>query len=230
MFSTIDNWFLHVIGTVAGRHSLFDRTTVGLTEANSVKLLPLTAILVYLWFRKDSSERSKSAVIEAVIGMFAAIILSRSIQNLLPLRLRPLHSGTPEFVAPIGTKAEVLEHWSSFPSDHAALSFALSTAVMHVSRPLGTLCYLWSIALVCAPRLYAGYHYASDLFAGAIIGIAAVLCVRLLVPTNAAMTCMNGVAARYPGPFAAALFVLMFFFATMFGDIRLALQGLFKSV
>jgi undecaprenyl-diphosphatase len=160
--------------------------------------------------------------------MFVAVVVSRLVQNLSPLRPRPLHSGDPAYVAPLGMMAEMPEHWSSFPSDHAALSFALSTALWHFSRQLGALAYAWSLLIVCLPRIYAGYHYASDVLGGAIIGTVVVLCLPLFLPTKAAAGRASNVAARYPGLFNAGFFILMFFFATMFDDIRQAANGLFK--
>ena len=65
--------------------------------------------------------------------MFIAGALSRAIQNCLPERVRPLHSGDPASIPPLGiTPDGVLEHWSSF-SDHAAVYFALSTALSRFS-------------------------------------------------------------------------------------------------
>jgi len=131
---------------------------------------------------------------------------------------------------PIGTDAEMLKDWSSFPSDHAALVFSLSTAIWHVSRPLGVLCYAWSTFVVCLPRVYEGYHYASDVLGGALIGIGAVLCVRMLLPTRALTDATNGLAERYPGLFNTGFFGLLFLFTTLFDDIRVAARALFRHV
>ena len=230
MFSKIDDYVLHLAGAFAGRHELFDKFVINILDRYSFKLLPLTAMLIYIWSREDEKRLARTAVVEAVAGTLAAVAVSRLIQNLSPLRLRPLHSGNPAFVAPIGTNTETLEHWSSFPSDHAALSFALSTAIWHFSRPLGALSYAWSVLIVCLPRIYAGYHYASDALGGAVVGVGAVLCVRLLLPTEAVAGRASSLAARYPGPFNAAMFILMFFFTTMFEDIRLVFYALLKRV
>lgn len=224
----LDGCVLRLTGAVAGRHALFDKFVVKLLGLNSVKLLPLMVVLIYLWFRDEEEISTRTTVIEAVASMFAAVMTSRLVQNLAPLRLRPLHAGDPTFVAPIGTDTAVLEHWSSFPSDHAALSFALSTVLWRFSRPLGALSYAWSALIVCLPRIYAGYHYASDILSGAAIGIAMAVCVRRFFPAKAAADRASDVAARYSGLFNAGLFVLMYLFATMFVDVRLAFAALFK--
>lgn len=228
ILSSLDNYVMHFTGAIAGRHALFDKFVVKFLGLNSVKLLPLMVVLIYLWFCDEEGISARATVIESVAGMFTAVMVSRLIQNVSPLRLRPLHAGDPTFVAPIGTDTAVLEHWSSFPSDHAALSFALSTALWRFCRPLGALTYAWSALIVCLPRIYAGYHFASDILIGAAIGIVVAVCVRRLFPTKAAADRASDVAARYPGLFNAGLFVLMFLFATMFVDVRLAIAALFK--
>ena len=228
MISSLDNYVMHLTGAIAGRHAFLDKFITKFLQLHSVKLLPLMAILIYLWFREDDGESARNTAVEAVTSMFVAVVVSRSVQNLSPLRLRPLHAGNPAFVAPIGIDTEMLEHWSSFPSDNAALSFALSTALWRFSRPLGALAYAWSALIVCLPRIYAGYHYISDVLGGAIIGITAVLCLRLFFPIKRTTDRLSNVAAHYPGLFNTGLFTLMFFFATTFDDIRKAAHGMFK--
>jgi hypothetical protein len=107
--------------------------------------------------------------------MLFAVLVSRSIQDFLPERLRPLNAGDPHFVAPLGVRIDEMEHWSSFPSDHAALFFAFSTALWLTSRTLGAIGYAWSVFIICIPRIYSGRHYASDVVAGATIGVAVAL-------------------------------------------------------
>src|SRR5215216_4888016 len=102
MLSYLDNAVLRLIGEFAGRHVLFDKL-IKLTHLYTIKTLPLMATLVYLWFRRDQSGRSRCAVTEAIVGMFLSILTSRLIQNLSPSRPRPFHSGNPAFVPPIGT-------------------------------------------------------------------------------------------------------------------------------
>src|SRR5689334_11957495 len=116
MFSKFDDYVVQLAATIAGQQEFFDKFVARFLDLYSVKLLPLMAILVYLWFREDERRLARDTVVEAIAGMLAAVAISRFAQNLSPLRLRPLHSGNPAFVAPIGAKADIPEHWSSVPS------------------------------------------------------------------------------------------------------------------
>jgi len=60
---------------------------------------------------------------------------------------------------------------SSFPSDHAALFFALAVAIFFASRRAGWFAFFYSLVLICLPRVYLGEHYPTDVMAGAAIGM-----------------------------------------------------------
>ncbi|WP_084673926.1 phosphatase PAP2 family protein [Methylobacterium sp. WSM2598] len=229
MLTTIDNYFLDLMGRFAGHNALLDRFVIKFLDLDSVKCLPFIMCIVYFWYRKSDRKSYKIFAIGAVISVFTAILTSRLTQNLLPMRLRPLHSGDSNFIAPIGTKIEIFEHWSSFPSDSSAYAFALSTAIWYASRSLGSFFYAWSIFVMCLPRIYAGYHYATDIIAGAIIGISTAMFVRFLLPINTISRRVEAISTTHPGLFNVAFFVLMFLLTTQFSDIRTAFASLFKA-
>ncbi len=68
---------------------------------------------------------------------------------------------------------------SSFPSNAAAVGFALATAVFVRHRRTGAalyvLAFLWGLA-----RVYAGVHYPADVLGGAVIGVASGIAMTLL--------------------------------------------------
>jgi undecaprenyl-diphosphatase len=110
--------------------------------------------------------------------------------------------------------------WSSFPSDHAALFFALATCILFVSRGAGILAFCHAFFVVSLPRVYVGLHYPTDILAGAAIGIvvaspAAIVTVRTSV-TRPAMRWLE----RFPGTFYASLFLLTFLIAVVFDPVR----------
>ena len=71
---------------------------------------------------------------------------------------------------------------SSFPSNPAAVAFAIATAVFLAHRRMGlalfVLAFLWAFS-----RVYAGVHYPSDVLAGASLGIVMALVVRAWIWT-----------------------------------------------
>jgi undecaprenyl-diphosphatase len=217
----VDSLVLRAMGSLAEKSLIANKFVIGILPSHSFKLLPIVVCLWLLWFSKSFGARSRLAVVHGVIGMFAAFIFARAMQNLLPERQRPLHAGDPNFVLPLGSDTSVLERWSSFPSDHAVIVFALSTAIWRTSRPLGAACYAWSTFVICFPRMYAGWHYASDVIAGALIGIAIALIVERVLPIEGrAMPYLAVAEKRFVGLFYAAFFVFSFQLATMFEDVR----------
>ena len=64
----------------------------------------------------------------------------------------------------------------SFPSDHAAVAFAIAFAVLAFSRRAG-IGFLTAAALIGLSRIALGMHYPSDVIAGAGVGWAAALLV-----------------------------------------------------
>jgi membrane-associated phospholipid phosphatase len=231
MLNVFDTYVMTVLGHYAHRSPFADNLIIKFLGLSSVKLLPLVTCLWLLWFSKSLGLRARTAVVQAVVAMFTAVAISRLIQNFLPNRLRPLHSGDPHYTLPFGVELDILEHWSSFPSDHAALIFALSTIVWRVSRPLGAACYAWSLLVVCLPRVYAGYHYASDILGAAFIGILTALIICWFVPIKTRiMPLVSAAEEKAPTLFYAAFFVLSYQFTTMFDDARGAFRALSKYI
>ncbi len=92
----------------------------------------------------------------------AAANLTNTALKLLVRRRRPVLEGLPALVR---TPTQL-----SFPSAHAASSFAGALAYARLGLPVAPL-YALAVAL-SASRLYLGVHYPSDLVAGALLGSA----------------------------------------------------------
>jgi undecaprenyl-diphosphatase len=179
-----------------------------------------------LWFseRRQGQNRLIALLFVAVAAIFVGRVLALS----LPFRLRPLHTPGLDLDMPIAMRASTLEGWSSFPSDHAVLFFALATGLFMVSRLVGAVALLHAALVVCLPRIYLGLHYPSDILAGALIGaaLAALLVNRLgdALDDRDAL----GFSARHPAPFYAAMFLVTFQSASMFESLRRAISGVFR--
>lgn len=139
--------------------------------ANLLKGGLFMAYFWWAWFkaRGDIVSRRRRIVI-SIAGAVVVVIVARILQLTLHFHERPLY-GAPNFILPVGVESADLSHWSSFPSDHAALFFALSLAVWYEDRVLGYVAMGWTFVVICLPRIYIGDHYASDVVAGAILGV-----------------------------------------------------------
>jgi membrane-associated phospholipid phosphatase len=167
--NSFDNFVMSLMAEYSQKSVALNKIIVQLFDYYTIKIVPVFFCVWLLWFG-SKAEKYRPAIVRALLGMLFAVFVSRSIQDFLPERLRPLNAGDPHFIPPLGVHIDEMEHWSSFPSDHAALFFAFSTALWLTSRTFGALGYAWSVFIICIPRIYSGRHYASDVVAGAAIG------------------------------------------------------------
>jgi undecaprenyl-diphosphatase len=167
-----DTTILAWINRFAQQCPPFDRTLAFITHSHMFKGGVLVAITLWLWFKKDTCQlRNRERILACYAGSLAAIALARSISFLMPFRVRPLHAEGLNFILPCGVLSGELSGWSSFPSDHAVLFFAIATGLAFVSRRAGICALLYTTVLIVFPRLYFGFHYPSDIIAGAGMGI-----------------------------------------------------------
>jgi undecaprenyl-diphosphatase len=131
----------------------------------------VTALLWAAWVRPSATrERDRAVLMAGVVLTATALVVARVMALLLPFRERPRF--TPELgFNLVGGKTDLtLLKWSSFPSDHATMYFALATILFLVSRRLGLVAYLHALFVVCFPLMYLGNHFPTDVICGALIG------------------------------------------------------------
>jgi undecaprenyl-diphosphatase len=134
--------------------------------------------------------------------------------------LRPLHDPAVEFRLPYDVDPAALGGWSSFPSDHAALFFAVATGLFFVSARAGLFAWLYVLVVICLPRVYLGFHYPSDILAGALLGAAWVIAANRLSVARRVTRPLLDWSKAHPSLFHAGLFALSFQIVTLFDDVR----------
>ncbi len=167
-----DAKILHFLNQFAHRSWLFDHFICFVDGNVLLKGGIITAFLWWAWFRRgDTKPRDREFVLSGIVMAIAALAVARTLALFLPFRERPLFTPQLNFRPPFGTDLIDLIHWSSFPSDHAALYFCLATTVFCVSRKIGLLAFAHALFVGCFSRIYLGAHYPTDILAGAAIGI-----------------------------------------------------------
>ena len=186
LFHWLDLPTLYGLNQFAGVSGTFDRLVSNAVHVHLLKGGVVMAVLWWLWFRGagPDQERTRQRLILTMAGGIAGVAIARTLAALLPMRLRPIHEPGIEFVLPLGMEATVLDGWSSFPSDHAVLFFALATGFWFVSRVAGAVTLAYAAVIICLPRIYLGLHYPTDILAGALVGIAVASAVQWLPLAN----------------------------------------------
>ncbi len=207
----------------AAQNDVINHAIFVASEATLVTGALLIALVWYCWF-KNSAQAARERLMLGFGAVLITAVLSRVLQVSLPLRLRPLHDLASGFQPLPGIDMALANHWGSFPSDHAALFFALVAVIWQRSRWLGLLA-LMSALYGTLPRIYFGLHYFSDVAAGALLGIGLVLMFERFGPRALAH---RGTAweQRLPGVFYGAAFLASVEVATLFEDIRQVARGI----
>lgn len=213
-----DRYLLLWINSPAGQNGVVDKFMYDLADSDLVKGGIFLAFYWGLWFDRDGSQRR-----DVVVALAAAIItaiLSRGLQVGLPFHLRPLHTPGIGVHVPIGVDPAILNTFSSFPSDHAMLFFALSVPIWWRSRWLGAAAMLWTVLLIALPRVYLGYHFPSDVIAGAVLGVIVMVVLCRLISRMRLPDRVVALSKTHPAAFYAVAFLVTFELALLFADVR----------
>lgn len=164
-----------------GKSSLLD-SAMRLFVNDYFIIVSLSLALVGLWFvGKDKLQREchQRAVMCAAIsvGITCAVV---AIINLLYTTPHRPFQDMPELLDRVN-RIFYAPHDPSFPSNGAAVAFAIATAVWLVNRKIGALLYFLAF-LWCFARVYAAVHYPLDVVGGAAIGIVVSYLVYKILP------------------------------------------------
>ncbi len=219
--NVFDESILHFLNSFAHKSVHFDSWMNFLLSDYFFKGGIVMAVCWFLWFHKSAdSDKGRKGILVAIISSFIAIVVGRGLALILPFRLRPAYNPDIFFLRPYKFNDHFIDDWSSFPSDHAVLFFALATGIFLVSKKAGVLTALYIFFIIFFPRVYFGLHYPTDILAGAAIGILityAVSRIRVFVPL---VRKLLEFSSKQPGYFYAIFFLVSFEISTLFEEVR----------
>ncbi len=172
----------------------------------------------------DRHSNNREKLISALFSGILAIAAGRALALLLPYRLRPIHDDSLNFVIPYGITPGVLKGWSSFPSDHAVLFFALSTSLFFIYRKVGIFVTIYTIFFIALPRIYLGLHHPTDIIVGALIGIIITLIVNFYFVKSRITGLLVDWSYAKPDFFYPLFFLFTYQIAELFDSTRTLLR------
>lgn len=148
-------------------HDGFEDTLLFYVEASEL-LFIVTLAIVFLLAGGLRFRDWRRATLAAVLSAGLALAIGKVISELVE-RARPFVAD-PHGVHLFSSHAAD----SGFPSDHATAAFAVAVAILLRKRGWGVAA-LVAAAIVSVGRVALGFHYPSDVLAGAALGAAAAL-------------------------------------------------------
>jgi undecaprenyl-diphosphatase len=209
------------LNSYAGHTPALDRFVYNLADSAMLKGGLFMAVFWWLWFKRDDATTGRrQTILTALAGAILAIAVARVLQLMLPFRERPLHSDALNLTPPTVVNPETLDGWSSFPSDHAVLFFALALAVWRLNRTLGIFAMLWAGIGICLPRVFLGYHYATDIIVGAVLGMIIMQAAFLVLRPRLLAQPLLRWEKAHATSFYCAAFIASLQLAVLFQDVR----------
>ena len=227
---------IHFLNGFAHRSPALDGFIFKVEESNLLKGGIALALFWWAWFDGTKPDFEKrSLILFAFISSSFALLLGRAVSLLIPFRDRPFQDPLYHFQLPYTVTGGV-HSWNSSPSDHAVLFFCLATCLYMISRPLGILAMFHAIFVISLPRIYVGYHFPTDILAGAALGIAtAFLCKLPALHRKVTYPAFQWME-KHPASFYAFAFFVTFEVAELFESLmemqsfaRHALAGFMRS-
>ncbi len=126
----------------------------------------MVVLLLIVFASRASTKEQRHEFATVLIAVFASLFayVTNFLISLVYFRPRPFVDLPGVHLLIVKDAAE-----KSFPSDHAALAFALAIAVLLAHRRWGVV-FLVLAMLVALGRIFVGVHYPSDVIVGAIVG------------------------------------------------------------
>ena len=187
-------------------------------------------IIWWIWFENDKrTSINRLHIIATLMSCFVVMAFTKILEFTLPFRLRPLQNGELKYLFPIDITTFHFENHSSFPSDTAALFFALSAGLFIVSRKVGIFAFVYATLFIAFPKIYLGLHYPTDIIAGAIIGMSIVWLGNLhIIRANISERILSWERSK-PGYFYALFFFITYQIADLFTQSQEILKAIYKA-
>lgn len=221
--NAFDHGILSALNGQVGRWPAFDHVVVWVSIEPIVKGVIVAAVIWGLWFARRSAAQvvvMRERLVATMVGCLIAEALARVLAKLLPFRARPMHDTAEHWLRAADLDAGVLDRWSSFPSDHATLFFAVATGVYCASRRAGTALLAFVTVVICLPRIYLGLHHPTDILAGAVLGIGIALLMQTQRLRMAIARPLLAWEQRSPGSFYGMAAFFLMEFAVLFEGLR----------
>jgi membrane-associated phospholipid phosphatase len=219
-YNSFDAGIVKFFNQFAHRWHGFDIAVHDVEEYNLLKAAPIVTLLWVAFFLKGGGTREiqdrQSKVLATVPLAIFGVVLARILAVVLPFRERPFRTVALHFQLPYGIKHGTLYGWSSFPSDHLVLFTALIVGLLMASRLVGSIALVYGFFFILLPRLYLGFHWPTDLLAGAAIGAALANIVRIDAYRNFVWRISTNCWRRWPGLCAAFAFLLSYEIVDLF--------------
>lgn len=231
LVNSFDQTIIGVFNQFAQLSWTVDTLIMTISDSDLLKGYLSLPLLWWAWFRGPRPEEDRRTVLLTIFGALSAVAVARLLQLTLPFRSRPIHTADLPFTIPHSMPANFLDGWSSFPSDHASLFFALATGLWLVSPLIGLLGFLHAALLVSFPRIYVGLHFPTDILSGALLGVTAVIIIWKC--RGLGRPILDGIlkwSHSSPHLFYPALFFLTSELAHLFKDSRWLAENLWHLV
>jgi undecaprenyl-diphosphatase len=183
----LDLSILTFLNQFAQRSPRFDECVAFLSDSNLLKGGVIVGMMWWVWFGNEDVRRKREVLLATLIASIPALIIAKTL-TVVTFRVRPLNEPRLALRIPHTVTQTDWQQFSSFPSDHAVLFFAIAVGILIASRRAGWFALFYVSAFICLPRMYLGEHYATDILTGAAIGVIPV-CLANLPRIRHPLTC-----------------------------------------
>lgn len=181
--SVVQRWDMMLFGTEPARTLAGALPSRPLSEVLHLAYILYYAIiyvppLVFYLRRPEGTDGGTTGYFETVLAMTVTVVVSFAAFSIFPVEGPRFAWGAPPGVPSGPIRAFtllILEHGSArgtaFPSSHVAIALAQTLSSLRWRRSLGIGVAVTTVLLAIG-AVYGGFHYATDVLAGAVVGAA----------------------------------------------------------